>query len=586
MSRLKAFASMLKGWIETKLALAIGIALGVSFLISNGPLLQETLVALFEVSQASLYESVIPGGIALDRGLKPWVLVAFEPPWLITATAVALVTARMNSWRGMVIAIGVAVAAGLTALDVTYGIMYRHLTTESLVVNVFANILGAVSVSAVFFLVLWTSLLVRTALGFDRKYTDIATGILAAAFGSSISLVLYVATAALLQPIEVQARVVAKLPTKGVIGDKYASEEDREERNGFRFINDRTAVEYVDLRGVKGVDWEWNRADERTRFGASVYVVEECFDVETAKKLSHPTAVAKVADTKTLRITVDGFVRQFALEGTQLGVGADGGVVSLFDLKPSDDGEGVDLTEVVVDRTVRGRTRGDMAVLLATQLGQYVDDEDLIRRTPQTFRVQVNDEAIPIVFHPKADVEEDAKSTCKSPQPTAQGTAENVFENVVVAGLYVEIIRTQVPAEYWVGSDGQYQFRQAAGWLRRKGIRHEDLRSVASAELGAISIQTPIDELFVDGRPYEVPSRAGFRGHGKIRAAYDEASGFIFFGTFHAAWLEGRRLNLTQWERWTVEIRITILTAVMSIGAGIATLVYRTRKMWSPYVQQ
>ena len=74
MSSLKTFALILKGWIETKLVLVTGSALGVAFLISNGPLLQATLVALFDVSQASLYESVISGGIALDRGVKPWLL--------------------------------------------------------------------------------------------------------------------------------------------------------------------------------------------------------------------------------------------------------------------------------------------------------------------------------------------------------------------------------------------------------------------------------------------------------------------------------------------------------------------------------
>ena len=579
----KVFAAMLKGWIEPKLVLVIGIALGVSFLISNGPLLQVTLIALFDVSQASLYESVIPGGIALDRGLKPWVLEAFEFQWLVTAMAVALVTAQMDSWRRMVMAMGVAVTLGLTALDVTYGIMYRQVTAESLVVNVSANILGAISISAVFFLVLWTSLFVGKALGFHRKHRDMVTGILAATFGSGISLILYVATAAVLQPIEVHARVVAKLPTKGVVGKKYAGEEDPEERSAFRFISDRTAVEYVGLRGTKGVDWEWNRADEHTRFGVTVYVVEECFEIEHAKRLSHSGAVVKIDDAERLRITVDGFVSQFALEGTQLGVSVDRGGVSQFWLGANNEGKGVDLTEFVADRVVRGRTRGDVAVLLAAPPGRYVDDEDVVRRTPLTFRLEVDDETIPLVFHPKTDINDDDKFTCKSVESSARATAENTYEDVVMAGLYVEIVRTQVPGKYWASSDGKYQFRKAAGWFRRKGIRHDDLRSGVSTELGMIVIETPIDELFVDGRPYEVPRRAGFRGHGKIRATYDEASGFIFSGTFHAAWLERQRLNRTQWERWTMEIKITILTAMVSIGAGIATVVYRTRSIWSPY---
>ena len=51
MSRYKKFTESILNWIKTNLVLAIGIALGVAFLISNGPLLQQTSVALFDVSQ-------------------------------------------------------------------------------------------------------------------------------------------------------------------------------------------------------------------------------------------------------------------------------------------------------------------------------------------------------------------------------------------------------------------------------------------------------------------------------------------------------------------------------------------------------
>ena len=57
-SRYKKYIASIKGWIETKLLLVIGVTLGVAFLISNGPLLQQTLVALFDISQQSVYESI------------------------------------------------------------------------------------------------------------------------------------------------------------------------------------------------------------------------------------------------------------------------------------------------------------------------------------------------------------------------------------------------------------------------------------------------------------------------------------------------------------------------------------------------
>lgn len=145
MCKLKVLALMGREWIRAKLTLAIGLMLGIAFMVSGGPQLEKTLVALFDVSSVSLYESIVPGGIALDRELKPWILAAFEIPWLITGIAAAIVTVQMKSWRGMVIAIWVTVAVVLTVLDIMFGIIYYVMTIDELVTNISANILGGLN---------------------------------------------------------------------------------------------------------------------------------------------------------------------------------------------------------------------------------------------------------------------------------------------------------------------------------------------------------------------------------------------------------------------------------------------------------
>ena len=66
---------------------------------------------------------------------------------------------QMKSWRGMLIAIGTAVAGGLTIVDVAYGILDGSVAIENVIVDISANIIGGLSTSVVFFFVLWTSLL-------------------------------------------------------------------------------------------------------------------------------------------------------------------------------------------------------------------------------------------------------------------------------------------------------------------------------------------------------------------------------------------------------------------------------------------
>lgn len=189
------------------------------------------------------------------------------------------------------------------------------------------------------------------------------------------------------------------------------------------------------------------------------------------------------------------------------------------------------------------------------------------------------------MFKPKKAMDKEGNIKCRYLEKNETARTQKTYDDIVLAGIYLKITKLRSPQGYWPSAEGNYRFMQASGWFRRLGVSHEDLRSVATEGLGMIVIQSPIRELFVDGELYEVPTGAGFRGHGKIRATYDEAGGLVFSGTFHAAWLEGQRLNLTRWERWTLEERLAILAAIVSIGIGLATLVYRTRNVWSSYVR-
>ena len=585
MSVLKEFALMGREWIRAKLTLAIGLMLGIAFMVSGGPHLQETLVALFDVSKVSLYEIIVPGGIALDRGVKPWILAAFEMPWLITGMAAAIVTVQMKSWRGMVIAICVTVAVVLTVIDIVLGTIYDVMTIDDLVTNMSANILGGLSIGAALFLILWMSLFVRKAIGAGQEHQGIVTGAIATIFGLVISLLLYVATATVIQPTEVKARILAKLPIRGVIGKAYGKEEDREERNRFQFLSQDTEVASVDLRGANELEWDWMRVDEGVRYSISVYAVGGCSVLDQVQELSRGEPIIEIGDAERVHIAADGFIIQIILEGQQTGVGVERGTVSQFWIDKNNSGKGVDLTEFLSNgTTISGDTHGDMDFLVTAMTLQQDEDSEVTHLTPRTFQLKINDETRRIVFGPKLIDDIEQSLICRSLEQKPGSTRVNRYENVALAGLYAEIRRTQAPRHYWVNIDGKYNFHTAGGWFRRQNVLHSGLQSVSAEKLGMIVISSPLHEVFVNGVPYEVPTGAGFRGHGEIRASYDEASGLTFSGAFHAAWLDERRLNQTQWERWTFNTKRGILIIIVSIAGGIVTLIYRTRNTWITYV--
>ena len=430
-----------------------------------------------------------------------------------------------------------------------------------------------------------TRLLVGKVIGLKKRFQTILTATTATIFGVSTSLVLYVAIGTLLQPVKVEARILAPLPAKGVIGKRDGKEEGNGERNSFRFIAERTEVERVALSGAKGLSWEWTRVEKDTRFVTTVYVVDGCSVLDQARGLTKGRPIVEIEDAERLRIDIDGFISQIALEGRQTGVSVERGTVSQFWIDSNDTDSGVILTEFLSDGlALRGNTMGDMAILITSTVTRQSDDGGAIHLVPRTFRVQINDETMPVVFRPKDRVDSEEKLVCRNLEEKGDSTSANTYDDVVLAGLYAEIKRTKLPRDYFASFDGEYRFNNATGWFRRRDIHHDDLRWVAAEELGMIVIETPIHEIFVNGELYEVPTNARFRGYGKIRASYGEDSGLTFSGTFHAAWLDERRLNLTRWERWTVEIKLVVLTTILSIAAGIATLVYRTRNIWSKYM--
>ena len=581
----KLVALRIKKWIETKALLAIGVAIGVSFLISHGPYYQETLTALFDVSTHCLYDSMVPGGIALDRGPKRWLLEAFNMPWPIVGIVVALIVVHMRTCKRMVIAIGLAVAGGLTVLDLSYGTYYGYVTIEQIVTDVAANSLGGMLISIVFFLVLLTSLFLSKILGSVEKYAPILVALTTMITGVAISLFLYVATATLLQPLEVKARVVASLPIKGVIGRTYSKVNGNEHKKMFRFIGERTRLEDVILNGTKELNWKWTRTEENTGFSLRLYVIQGCTGIDQVKTIAKEKSFAEIENIEQLRIDVDGFVNEIAISGRQTNVSVERGTVSQFWIEASKDDEGVNLTEFLSDGAViRGNTRGDFSLFTTATTIEQNDSGDSTHIVPRTFLLQFNDQSTSVKFTPTDWTDDNGRLDCDVVEGKFDPTKANEYDDVALGGLYLEVERTQVPKGYLASFDGEYISDEANGWFRRSNVPHSELSSIGAEELGMIVVQSPIDELFVNGERYSIPVNAGFRGHGDIRASYDEASGVTFSGRFHAAWLDQRRLNETQWELWTTETRLVILTTILSIGAAIATLVYRTRDAWSVYV--
>ena len=487
----------------------------------------------------------------------------------------------------MLIAVGVAVAVGLTIVDVVYT-FYSFEKIENLIVNIFSNIIGGLCVSVVFFLVLWSSLLIGIETGSTKRIQNILTATTATIFGISISLVQYLVIGILLQPVNVEARILAQLPVKGFLGKRYGKKEDNQDRNAFRFIGERTQIEHVALNSVKGISWEWTRVEEETRFSATVYVVDGCLVLDQLKELTKGRPIAEIEDAQRLRIDIDDHT-QIALQGRQTGISIERGTVSQFWIDRSDTDNGVVLTEFLPDGlAIHGNTDGDLSILITSSLMQQMENGGVIHLVPKTFDFQINDQALPIVFSPNSpmDMDSDDLIICRSLEGRSDLAKANTFDDVMLPGLYVEINRTQIPRNYLVSFDGEYRFKDATGWFRRRDVDHDDLRTVASKELGTIVIETPVHELFVNGKRYEVPTNTGFRGHGKIRAAYRETSGLTFSGTFHAAWLGELRLNLTRWERWTVAVKLGVLAAILSIAPATTTLVYRTRNKWKGYWTQ
>ena len=168
---------------------------------------------------------------------------------------------------------------------------------------------------------------------------------------------------------------------------------------------------------------------------------------------------------------------------------------------------------------------------------------------------------------------------CKAVKTSRQEESV-VTEEVGLGGLYVKVQPIE-PREWNTGmTEGNWHFETPDGWVEFGKRTQGELAQALRSKIGAIWLEDGVEDLYIDSTKAEIPMEARFRGHGDAWVWYSKEGRIITEGSFHAAWLGGRRINQTTWESMSTEMRGMAVTGIFSALVAVGAIVYRRRERW------
>ena len=209
------------------------------------------------------------------------------------------------------------------------------------------------------------------------------------------------------------------------------------------------------------------------------------------------------------------------------------------------------------------------------------NEEDGIRlATRRSQTVRVDDKEWIVEFVPDKSKVIGSSTTCDVLTGNWEDRQHIEFQDVVMGGLYVEIKAGKARGG-WGNTEGQYVIKGLDGWVELKGLNHGSIGAFGGNQVAMLVLETGVEQIFVNGVEIEGAKNARFRGHGDIWPRYRKATGLRVTGNFHAAWVDQRRLNRTNWERWNDEIKVGLVVATCgSLVAALVMLMIQTKERW------
>ncbi|SNU87018.1 hypothetical protein [Pandoraea sputorum] len=555
---------------------AASLAIGISLILCNGPLLQTYSFGLLNSGEASIYSSIYGDDIAKIPDIADWIPTSLISVFFIASIVYFLFARKNNNAREIFISSSVYFFTLLMAIDIfLYSINFSSHKNTNLLECLVANLVGSVALSGCIIIILQIQSSVKN---FSENWKTAMSAIalmVPCAFGaSSVAIVSYALTI-FYKPTYTKIDIVADGKVSLFYWQKENTENKKSEIDGnaesFGFLLDPASTEGRISSTLYDTNplIVWNKQDRQENYNLSLTFLMGCDDTEKAKKQSSNKNSFTVKNIESLKIhPIEKWSSIYFSKDESNNI----------KISPGKDGILAWLKNNEEDRETTSLTIGapDGSRLTLTDTKDRIDFilRSILLNANDAGNYQSESKKIAFVINGETynfDLTSSAKKgelkSCTPARLTKISTPQNyrVDNPLSISDILISITPETSPNIYYVDGKNAIEVINSGGNIYFDKISYRNLlKSSKNGEIdGARITQDGIKSIRINNEKIELfPLESITIAGGSIKGSFAQNGQIHIYGNAKTAYRGQARLNMTRWERIDTAIKATILSGI------------------------
>lgn len=564
-------------WTITKRVInTFWLAILLLIIITLGGLSQEILTKLVMSEQANLYDTVYDGKICVCKiEFFTW-LITHINFWLIIPSIIVVYVGMMaKNVKKIMLLMSFLIFLTLTIIDILINNDYE------LSVNVISNLLGSPVIAGILILSLELSRVLNEYFEINNSlyqkliniFVGISVGLLLAFIGFIVQKNIYTLTTSKVDfTMKMPVYGDYKVDKKSNINYGLFSKTDQDIQNKIGNITWNGFSENFLL------NWKKNVNDKT--YKAEIRVIDECDenDKESINNILLNSPTYTMENINKIKLIVnDGAFGMSILPASR-----NNGIITLtndeqikFNIDKSKKKE-YELSRIMLPSTNLNHSSWEDKATYMIVLPNIGGSSSKVKIINRKVNLDVDNKNIEINLVAK-NIDSDKKMKCKALQESKDGTynLNSLFGGVILT--IQEFNKSKTLNSLLSAEDEETLIKGIGGWMIADKVNNQDIHKyIHDGELKSINFIAPLQELYIDENENKIR-------HSSSHVLVDEANltgeitenGLIrFTGSSKAIYINGKRGNLSRWEKIDVTYKIAIATL---LGGIILLLFNRVR---------
>jgi len=547
----------------------VSLAVGTSFALSTGPLVQNYLVLMATSEADSLYGSAYQDAIARFLGLKAWLAMGLQWQFVCLGIITAFAALQYSQPRAILRMSFFSSMLGLCILDLIYGLVTGRLTIRFLIENGAANLAGSVAIGVSIVTAYTVAELAFQYSGTPAMLQRYLAGIAVACAGILSSALIYLAILVVYKPVTMTVSVIATPPVKGTLAAKATIDRSQNGDHVFNLIpakTDAREAEWIAPGGSLQVSWQAHSPKNSTDL--RIQLLKDCRVGGDLPPWSDPIIFNNVL---ALKVWFDADYTEYATiggKGPESQFHADVGEFAAFNLTARRDSEGVDIQQFVDETatlTQENISQRFEFQLSASPLSNRRATEAKTTRGTLVRRLNIEiGERRYVVALPPPNPSPDDKLVCGNLALSKEMLVSGFEpESGYLAGVRIRLDPHNPPDLLGDEVPSLLSVRGASGWLTVGGAT-EMGSGQENRIISFLGIYDASAHVFLDGSESSITPLQSMAMVGRFSPNFLDLKRLTFEGVARAVWKNQRRVSPTRWERMDDKLKGLIATLVLA----------------------